>query len=193
VDLVRHLRYFLVVAQELHFGRAAARLHMAQPPLSQSIRRLEREYSTSLFDRSGGRVRLTPAGEALREGAQAILTSFDESRVRVRQVADGARGVLRAAMPPEIAGGMLAALAATFGAEFPAVHLDLRSATTAEQLRLVEIGEIDVGLVQQPVDGANLTIGPTVAVAQGVVVSRRSPLATKTELTLAELDRVDIG
>jgi DNA-binding transcriptional LysR family regulator len=187
VDLVLHLRYFLVVADELHFGRAAARLHMAQPPLSQRIRRLEREYGTQLFDRSGGRVRLTTAGKVLLDPAREIVARVDAARSLVRRAADGRAGVLRAGVPPDTPGSVLAALATTFAASQPEIHLQLQAATTTDQIRLLERGALDVGILQHPVDTGELTLGPMAAIVQGVVLSRRSPFAERTEVALADL------
>ena len=187
MDLVRHLRYFLVVAEELHFSRAAARLYMAQPALSQRIRRLEQEYGTPLFDRSGGRVRLTPAGEVLVEEAREIVARVDVSRSLVRRAAAGATGVLRVSVPPDTAGSVLAALATAFASDAPDVELELHAATTVEQISLLDQGGVDVGVLQHPVDTGDLTLGPMASVTQGVVLSRRSPLARRTEVALADL------
>jgi DNA-binding transcriptional LysR family regulator len=197
VDLMLHLRYFLVVAEELHFGRAARRLLVAQPSLSQRIRRLEREYGAALFDRSGGRVRLTPAGEVLRAQARQIVAHVERSRVLVRRAVDGATGVLRAGVPPQTPGRVLAALPAAFAAAAPGVELDLRGLTTAEQLAALGTGDLDVGLVQHPVEGPDavsgeLRFGPVVAVPQGVVLPRVSPLADRTELAMADLAGHDL-
>jgi DNA-binding transcriptional LysR family regulator len=187
VDLVRHLRYFLVVADELHFGRAAARLHMSQPPLSQRIRRLEQEYGAQLLDRSGGRVRLTSAGEVLVGEAREIVARVDAAHSLVRRAAAGNAGVLRVGVPPDTGGSVLAALSTAFAASVPQVHLDLHAATTTDQIHLLERGALDVGVLQHPVDTGDLTLGPRAAIVQGVVLSRRSPLAGRTEVALADL------
>jgi DNA-binding transcriptional LysR family regulator len=187
VDLVLHLRYFLVVAEELHFGRAAARLHMSQPPLSQRIRRLEQEYSTQLFDRSGGRVRLTPAGEVLVGEAREIVAHVEMARSLVRRAAAGRAGMLRAGIPPDTAGSVLAALSTAFAAAEPDVHLELQAATTTDQIHLLERGALDVGVLQHPVQTGDLTLGPMASIVQGVVLSRGSPLAGRTEMALADL------
>jgi DNA-binding transcriptional LysR family regulator len=187
VDLVLHLRYFLAVAEELHFGRAAARLHMSQPPLSQRIRRLEQEFGTPLFDRSGGRVRLTKAGEVLVDEAREIVDRVDNARSRVRQAAAGRVGVLRAGIPSDTPGGVLVALSTAFAASEPDIRLDLRAASTTEQLGLLDRGVLDVGVVQHPVNAGALTLGPVADVVQGVVLSRRSPLAERTRVALTDL------
>ncbi|MEV4759652.1 LysR substrate-binding domain-containing protein [Micromonospora sp. NPDC049559] len=187
MDLVLHLRYFLAVAEELHFGRAAARLHMSQPPLSQRIRRLEQEYGTPLFDRGGGRVRLTPAGEVLVDEAREIVARVEASRSLVRRAAAGRAGALRAGIPPDTAGSVLAVLSTAFAAEEPEVRLDLVAATTSAQLGLLDRGSLDVGVLHHPVDSGELTLGPVATVVPGVVLSRRSPLARRTEVALADL------
>ncbi len=187
MDLVWHLRCFLVLAEELHFGRAAARLHMAQPSLSQRIRRLEQDYGVQLFDRSAGRVRLTAAGEVLAGEARAIVARVDTAAVLVRGIDAGHTGQLRAGIPPETPSRVLAALMAGFAEHAPHVRLDLHAATTTEQLLLLQRGDLDVGVLQHPVDADDLTCGPPLSLPQGVVLPRRSPLAERGEVMLADL------
>lgn len=99
MDLLRHLRHFVVVARELHFGRAAETLGMAQPPLSQSIRRLEQELGAALFDRSQRQVRLTTAGQLLLGEADDLLAGERRLRHLADQVGRGTLGVLRVGVP----------------------------------------------------------------------------------------------
>jgi DNA-binding transcriptional LysR family regulator len=188
VDLVLHLRYFLVVAEELHFGRAAARLHMSQPPLSQRIQRLEREYGAALFDRSGGRVRLTAAGEALVPEAREIVERVAASRLTVKRAVDEAPASLVAGVPPDTAGGVLASLVAAYATAVPDTRLEFRAATTAEQIPLLRRGVLDVAILQLPVDADGLRLGPVARSPVGVMLSRLSPLAGRTEIALADLD-----
>ncbi|MEV4316785.1 LysR substrate-binding domain-containing protein [Actinocrispum sp. NPDC049592] len=187
MDLVWHLRCFLVLVDELHFGRAATRLHMAQPSLSQRIRRLEQQYGVQLFDRSAGRVRLTAAGEVLAGEARDIVARVDTAAVLVRGVGTGHTGELHAGIPPETPSRVLAALIASFAEHAPHVRLDLRAATTAEQLSLLQHGDLDVGVLQHPVDADGLIWGPVLSLPQGVVLPRRSPLADRGEVMLADL------
>ncbi|WP_461009148.1 LysR family transcriptional regulator [Streptomyces capparidis] len=185
---MRHLRIFVVVAEELHFSRAAEILGMAQPPLSQSVRRLERELGVDLFDRSRRQVGLTPAGALLLDEARALLAREERLRTLARRVRDGALGTLRAGVPPETPAAVLHALVSAA----PELSVDLREVTVAEQLRLLASGQLDIGLVHHPVDATGLTLGPGVSVDLGVVLPRTSPLAQLPEVALADLAGHDL-
>ncbi|MDS0135486.1 MULTISPECIES: LysR substrate-binding domain-containing protein [unclassified Amycolatopsis] len=186
MDHLRSLRYFLVVAEELHFGRAAERLGMAQPPLSQRIRRLETELGARLFER-GRRVTLTEAGEVLRAEARDLLSRWDRMTALVAKAERGELDSLRAGVPPDLPGRVLAAILTKFAEQCPAVRLDLQELTTAEQARLLADRALDAGLLQLPVDAAGLELGPVVDTPLGVLLPRDSPLALRARLTLADL------
>ncbi|MGI5225253.1 LysR family transcriptional regulator [Actinoallomurus sp. CA-142502] len=188
MDLSRHLRYFVVTAEELHFGRAAEIIGIAQPPLSQSIQRLERELGVTLFDRSRRQAELTTAGRLLLDEARDLLAREQRLRTLMRKAADGALGTLRAGVPPETPAVSLQALSRRLGEEVPELDVDLQELTTAEQLRLLASGDLDVGLVHHPVEAAGLRFGPAVDVPLGVVMPRTSPLARLPEVAFGDLD-----
>jgi DNA-binding transcriptional LysR family regulator len=193
IDLVRHLRYFTVVADELHFGRAAQRLHMAQPALSQRIQRLESELGVRLFDRSSRRVGLTPAGRALVDPAEDVLTAVDGLAARAAEVAGGAAGRLRVGVLPETAAATLAAVVRDVGRTCPGVGLDLTPATTAEQLRALGDRSLDVATVRLPTDTGALRIGPVLHQPWGVALPAGSPLAGRRRVALADLGGVPLA
>jgi DNA-binding transcriptional LysR family regulator len=149
---LRHLRYFLAVAEERHFGRAAERLHIAQPPLSQQIRRFEAELGEPLFYRTTRSVELAPAGEALLERAPAILASVDAAIEDARRAARGEYGRLAIGFTGSSTYAMLPALAAAMRDELPGVVLELRGEllTPAQVARLLD-GTLDLGLLRPPV------------------------------------------
>ncbi|MDY7099767.1 MAG: LysR family transcriptional regulator [Actinomycetota bacterium] len=138
----RELAYFVAVAEELHFGRAAERLGMAQPPLSRAIRRLERRLGVTLFDRTSRRVALTPAGAVLLTEARVALDAVATAVTRTRRAA--APGPLRLAMKPGSDAGLLAEALASVPAPVDVV------ASTAERADLVRRGEADVAFLHHP-------------------------------------------
>ena len=192
MDLFRHLRHFVVVAEELHFGRAAELLGIAQPPLSQSIQRLERELGVELFDRSRRQVDLTPAGRLLLDQARALLAGEERVRNLMRMVREGTLGTLRAGVPPETPAVALQSLLRRLGDELPGLDVDLQELTTGEQVRLLADARLDVGLIHHPVDAPDLRFGPATRVRLGVVLRRAAPLAAADELTLADLAGHDL-
>ncbi|WP_440084714.1 LysR family transcriptional regulator [Streptosporangium sp. LJ11] len=177
MDLSRHLRHFIVVAEELHFGRAAEVLGIAQPPLSQSIQRLERELGAELFDRSRRQIELTMAGRLLVEEAGRFLAGEERLRAMMRQAGDGELGTLRIGVPPEIPAVTLHALLRHVAEETPGLRLELHELTIPEQLRRLTSAQLDAGLVHHPVDVPGLRSGPVVEIPLGVVLPRTSPLA----------------
>ncbi|KUN29340.1 LysR family transcriptional regulator [Streptomyces antibioticus] len=149
---LRYLRYFVAVAETRHFGKAAELLHMAQPPLSQAIRRLERELGVDLFTRTTRQVALTGAGEVFRTDAERILKAVDEAVARVARFASGAEGVLRIGLTGAASYRQLPALARLMKSELPHVMLEVHTEmlTPAQEAGLIE-RRLDIGLLRPPV------------------------------------------
>ena len=157
---LRHLHYFLAVADEQHFGRAAARLGIAQPPLSQQMQRLEATLGVALFDRSQRRATLTAAGRALAARAPAVLEASAALRTDVRQAALGKTGVLRVGVGASAMLGILPEMIARFRARYPAVVVQLDDATSKPHAERVGQRLIDVALLREvaPLPGLRTVI-----------------------------------
>lgn len=147
----RRLVYFVAVAEELSFTRAAERLHMAQPPLSQQIGLLEKDLGVTLFDRSRRSIRLTPAGVAMLPEARRLLADLDETERMVRRVADGALGRLSLGFVPSAVNGRLPDVLRAFRADHPDVELVLRELPPDPLLAAVSSGRLDLGVLYRPV------------------------------------------
>jgi len=154
---LRHLRYFLAVAEELHFHRAAARLHISQPPLSQQIRALERELGVTLLERNRRRVALTAAGESFRDDARMILAAVDRASERARNVARGALGTLSIGfVGSAMFSPTLPDILREFRAGHPEVELSLRELPTVAQMNAIAGGELDLGVIRGPIAGTDV-------------------------------------
>ncbi|GGK75468.1 LysR family transcriptional regulator [Sphaerisporangium melleum] len=186
MDLIRHLRYFTVVADELHFGNAAARLGMAQPPLSQRIKRLEDELGVRLFDRSSRQVRLTEAGRLLLAEARDIVERVDAIPVLLARTG-GDGGSLRVGVPADLGGSAIAALVAGFRAARPEVRLALIEMSTADQVAALTDGALDGGVIRHPVGAPSLRFGPVLVQHPGVLLPEDDPLAAFSSVHLADL------
>ena len=148
---LRHLRYFLAVAEELHFHRAATRLHISQPPLSQQIRALERELGVTLLERNRRRVTLTSAGEGFRDDARSILAAVERAAERARHVARGSLGTLSIGfVGSAMFSPTLPDILREFRAGHPGVELVLRELPTVAQLHALVGGELDIGVIRGP-------------------------------------------
>ncbi len=147
---LRQLRYFVAVADEMHFGRAAVRLHMTQPPLSQTIQALESILGTSLFHRSKRSISLTAAGAALLPEAKRLLAQAHMLPDLVKRAAAGEAGRLSLTFVSTADYSILPPVLREFRERFPQVHIDLREATTDVQLEELTQGRVDAGLLILP-------------------------------------------
>ncbi|MFC3229887.1 LysR family transcriptional regulator [Marinibaculum pumilum] len=146
---IRRLRYFLAVAEELHFGRAAARLDIAQPPLSRQVAQLETEIGVELFDRSRSQIRLTQAGSVLRDHTRRLLEQLDEAVAQTRAIGSGHAGRLRIGFTDCAAFGPLPALTQAYRSRFPDVDLALAHYGAGALSRALIQGEIDLAVSRQ--------------------------------------------
>lgn len=144
---LRHLRYFVVLAEELHFGRAARRLSISQPPLSVAIRQLEESVGARLFDRNSKEVRLTPAGDALRASARALLRQAEEAALEARDVSQGSAGRLRIGFVGAMLYRGLPQALRKFQAKHPAVRVTLSELNSGEQIAELLHDRLDFGFV----------------------------------------------
>jgi DNA-binding transcriptional LysR family regulator len=182
VDL-RKLRYFVAVAEELHFGRAAERLHIAQPVLSRQIRALEDELKAVLFARDRRRTELTAAGEQLLTDARPLLVSADALRLRVGRAARGQNSFTVGFMPGLIVTGAVRALSE----RHPELTVDVVRTGWADQVEVVHDGRVDVSYVRLPVDQAGLTIRPLLTEPRVAVLPADHRLAGKETIAIADL------
>jgi DNA-binding transcriptional LysR family regulator len=143
---IRHLRYFLAVYEELHFGRAAARLHIAQPPLSQAIRKLERELGVQLLLRTSRTVQPTDAGRVFAEEARTVVAALDVAVARARH-AGGVGGRLRIGCVPYLAMESLLRFLGALDARQPALSTQLMHLQSMEQIALLHNRELDLGIL----------------------------------------------
>ncbi|MGY3061878.1 DNA-binding transcriptional LysR family regulator [Streptomyces sp. TE3672] len=182
---LRILRYFVAVAEELHFGRAATRLHMSQPPLSRAIKQLEADIGALLFARSPTGVTLTPVGTVLLEEARALLDHADRVRVRVSEAAGGATitvGILGDGTDPGMSG-----LAAAYRRNHPGIDIRIRDTDLTDPTCGLRAGLVDVALTRAPFDETALTVRSLRSDPVGVVLRTDDPLARHDRLRLAEL------
>ena len=185
---LRHLRYFVAVAEELHFGRAAERLHMAQPPLSQQIKQLEALLGVTLFERTTRRVELTPAGTLMLDRARAILVDLEKLASDVRLVGEGASGVIRIGVVGSAAYWMMPRIVSVARAEMPGLRIHVTGELlTPALVSALERGTIDVAVLRPPVASDELEVKIIDRDEVIVALPATHPLAGREQVTLADL------
>ncbi|WP_280633755.1 LysR family transcriptional regulator [Nocardioides sp. 503] len=186
----RELRYFVAVAEELHFGRAAERLGMAQPPLSRAISQLERRVGATLLDRTSRRVTLTEAGQVLLEEGRAALEAVEAAGRRAQRAALAATGQASVVLTAKAGASseLLAKLLDAYAAEPGAATVDVHLCGPGEQERLLRDGRADVALLHRPFDAtAGFDTEDLVTEGQVVLLPAGHPLSLRSEITLAEV------
>lgn len=184
---LRHLRYFLAVADTLHFGRAAERLCMSQPPLSQAIQQLEDALGVAVFERHSRKVALTPAGQALLAPARQLLADLHAAIGAAQAAARGECGLLRVAYVGSAVFSVLPAIVARFHADFPEVELQLQEAPPDAQLAGLRSGQLDAGLVRPASPQAGLCCDVLLDEPTWLALPSRHPFTRREALSLAEL------
>lgn len=189
VPELRLLRYFVAVAEELHFGRAARRLHVAQPGLSQQIRALETALGARVLERTSRQVRLTPAGELLLFESRRLLADADRALDRVRRVARGEAGRITVAAIGSATYAVVPRLLREHRARYPEVELVLREMSTPAQVHALRAGEVDVGFLRLPADTADLSTHTVREDRMAIMLPETHPLARRRRIPLRALAR----
>lgn len=185
---LRHLRYFVAVAEEMHFGRAALRLHIAQPPLSQQIRHLETNLGHPLFIRTSRSVALTAAGRELLERARRTLARVEEDLIAVRRVGRGEVGALTVAFTGSaILSDPLPEAIRTYRRKYPHVDVRLREMGTMLQIDALRDGSVDLGFLRDPGPFDGLIIEELMREPYLAVLPSRHPLAKLRVVPVARL------
>ena len=185
---LRHLRYFRAVAEELHFGRAAERLHIAQPPLSQQIRQLERELAVTLLVRTTRKVELTPAGETYLKRVVAILDAVDEAGWQAQRIAEGAEGQLAIGCVGSATYSLLPRLVRALREELPGVDVSVRGEMLAPaQITALLAGEIDLALLRPPIEQSGVLVETVRRDRLLAALPEGHPLAVRDELRVNDL------
>jgi DNA-binding transcriptional LysR family regulator len=187
VPELRHLRYFVVVAEELNFSRAATRLHMAQPPLSVAIRQLEQELGADLFVRTSREVKLTAGGRTLLEGARRTLAEADRAVAAAKRAAKGELGQLRMAFSWSARFETLPALGRAFREVSPDVELLTQEMWNAPMSEALRSGQVDLGISLCPEPAPGLASEPVRRERMIAVISSAHPLAAAGSVALGDL------
>jgi DNA-binding transcriptional LysR family regulator len=186
---LRHLRYFLAVAEELNFSRAAERLHIAQPALSAQIRVLETQLGCELFARTTRKVELTPAGELLLEDAREIVARTDEAEAKLVAVSRGRQGLLRVGFAAHGGGEIGTAILRRFADEFPALEVELVEAERIDEIqRRVRDRETDVAFAWVPIHHEELLSIAVASERKLVALNAAHPLAAEQEVPTNALE-----
>ncbi|HEX6012495.1 MAG TPA: LysR substrate-binding domain-containing protein [Geminicoccaceae bacterium] len=183
------LRCFVAVAEDLHFGHAAARLHMTQPPLSRQVQLLEHALDVRLLERNSRSVRLTPAGRAFLPEARRILRLADEAALAAKRVARGEAGSVTIGFTAGASYDFVPRLVSLALAELPDVDLILKEMVSRDQLEALSSNRIDIGLVRLPVDRRGLELVCVAREPLLIGLPSSHPLATGRDPTIRDIDR----
>jgi DNA-binding transcriptional LysR family regulator len=184
---LRHLRYFVVVAEELNFSRATLRLRIAQPPLSAQIRRLEEDLGVQLFYRVKKRIELSPAGEVLLSEGRALLREADQVADRVRKAEAGQIGSLSIGFVATAMYDVLPGALGIFRCKYPKVRLNLEDMTSSQQVEALHGRKIDVGFVRPPVEESLFGTEKIVTETLMVALPDKHRLRERDQLALVDL------
>src|SRR5262252_6449687 len=182
------LRCFVAVAEELHFGRAAARLNMTQPPLSRQIQVLEHIIDATLLERTSRSVRLTPAGRSFLPEARRILKLAESASQVARRIAMGKTGSLKIGFTAAAAYGFLPDLIAACRARLPEVDFSLKEMVSGDQLEALASGQIDAGLLRPPIARPELASRRVLAEPLLAAIPRQHPLAAAETVAIRDFD-----
>lgn len=174
-------RQFIAVAEELHFGRAAARLAMTQPPLSRQVQRLERSVGVTLLERDSRKVALTAAGQAFLDEARRLVAAAERAPAAARRIASGQAGEIRIGFTAATGFSLLGPLLTEIGIALPEIDIALHELVTGEQVRALQRGDLDLGLARPPFD--------TVQFESWLLLSEHLVLAVPTGHRLAAVER----
>ncbi|RTY60354.1 MULTISPECIES: LysR family transcriptional regulator [Pantoea] len=185
---LRHLRYFLAVAEELHFGRAAQRLNISQPPLSQQIMQLEQEIAAKLFIRTNRSVQLTPAGQQFLSDARAILQQVEQAAGRAARLERGEEGELRIGFTSSAPfTGLVSDALYQFRQRWPQVHIQMQEINTRQQLVPLHEGQLDLGVMRNTLLPPDLRHQLLLREPLRAVVHWAHPLADAESISISEL------
>jgi DNA-binding transcriptional LysR family regulator len=184
---LRHLRYFLAVAEELHFSRAATRLHMAQPPLSQQIRKLEQALGVELVHRTNRRVELSEAGRAILPEVRRTFEAVQRVAEGARSAAAGESGVVNVGFVGSAANSVLPVAVARFRRRYPGVALTLRELSVSEQSAELAAEQLDCAFVRPPVDPAGMRLVRLVEEPLTCAVPAEHPVARQRRVSVGRL------
>jgi DNA-binding transcriptional LysR family regulator len=182
------LRCFVAVAEELHFGRAAARLNMTQPPLSRQIQVLEHIIDAPLLERTSRSVRLTPAGRSFLPEARRILKLAESAAQVARRIALGKTGSLKIGFTAAAAYGFLPELIAACRTRLPGIDFSLKEMVTGDQLEALTSGQIDAGLLRPPIARPEFLIRRVVAEPLLAAIPEQHPLASAETVSIGDFD-----
>lgn len=187
-----HLRCFVTVAEELHFGRAAVRLNMTQPPLSRQIQLLERALKCELFFRNSRSVQLTQAGQTFLPEARRILRLIENAAKSALDISSGRRGVARCGFTASAAYEFLPRLVRALKEKLPDVTLNLREMVSRDQVVALDTGEIDIGLTRAPIDLSGYENGTVSRERLMLALPRNHPLLQNSTVSWRDLHQQDM-
>ncbi|WP_282937532.1 LysR family transcriptional regulator [Paenibacillus sp. RC67] len=185
---IRKLHYFIAVAEELNYNRAAEKLNMTQPPLSQQIQALENELGVKLLDRNKRYVRLTPAGSVFLQEAKMILSQLERSIKTTQLASQGISGHVIIAFVDSAAGGLMVDILKVFRERFPQIQLTLREMTSAQQGQALLDGTIHVGFLRSIEPGKHIDCRALVSESLVAALPEQHPLAKLPSLSVSSLE-----
>ncbi|WP_077321462.1 acetoin biosynthesis transcriptional regulator AlsR [Virgibacillus proomii] len=186
---LRHLRYFIVVAEELHFGKAALRLQMTQPPLSQQIKQLESEIGVTLLNRSKRNVQLTAAGRVFLKQIKEGLSQIDHAVDMAQRTARGELGKLVIGFVGSATYEIMPPIIRHYRNQFPSVKIELRELSTLYQVNALLNGHIDIGVLHPPLENDKLKVNTVRKSHCVLALPKQHPLTQKNQVYLKDLEK----